>query len=82
MMSVNRIFRGHGHLFIYDFDTLAKMLHKHGFQDVRKEQFLRGRDPRLLIDMEWRAVESLYVEASKGEGVDEAVAGNEATRYP
>jgi predicted SAM-dependent methyltransferase len=65
MMSVNRIFRSHGHQFIYDFDTLRQLLLKNGFIDVQKEQCGSGRDRELLIDTEARAVESLYVEASK-----------------
>ncbi len=68
MMSVNRIFRSHGHRFIYDFDTLSQLLQRQGFGEVRRERFMQGRDPHLLIDMEWRAVESLYVEASVGAG--------------
>lgn len=64
MMSVNRVFRAHGHLFIYDFATLRLLLEKHGFLDIKKERYKTGRDPRLLIDTDARSVESLYVEAS------------------
>lgn len=64
IVSVNRVFRAHGHLFIYDFDTLRQLLEKHGFIDIRKERYKSGRDPHLLVDTESRAVESLYVEAS------------------
>jgi hypothetical protein len=63
MVSVNRIFRDHGHLFIWDFETLATALLKSGFQDVTKAAFGAGRDNKLLIDTPWRKVESLYVEA-------------------
>jgi len=65
IMSVNRIFREHGHLFIYDFDILNKLLVRQGFTSVKKESFMSGRDDRLLIDSEHRAIESLYVEATK-----------------
>ena len=65
IMSVNRIFRSHGHKFIYDFDTLRLLLEKNGFIDIKKESFHSGRDSRLIIDTESRAVESLYIEASK-----------------
>jgi predicted SAM-dependent methyltransferase len=65
IMSVNRVFRSHGHLFIYDFDTLSLLLTRNRFIDVKKECYMSGRDPQLLIDTEHRAVESLYVEASK-----------------
>lgn len=64
IVSVNRIFHGHGHRFIYDFDTLRQLLEKHGFTDIRKERYRSGRDATLLIDTEVRAIESLYVEAS------------------
>lgn len=63
MMSVNRIFRAHGHQFIYDFDTMAGALLHAGFHDPVKQSVGAGRDPRLLIDRKWRAIESLYVEA-------------------
>ncbi|HYE54420.1 MAG TPA: methyltransferase domain-containing protein [Chitinophagaceae bacterium] len=65
MARINGIFRNHGHKFIYDFETVKKLLEKAGFRDIRKETFGNGRDPRLLIDSEWRSDESLYVEASK-----------------
>lgn len=65
IMSVNRIFRGHGHLFMYDFDTFRQLLAKNSFINIQKVLFQSGRDPELLKDTESRAVESLYVEASK-----------------
>jgi hypothetical protein len=54
-----------GHKFVYDFQTLEYFLHCVGFVDIRKESFMRGRDPSLLIDYPKRARESLYVEAAK-----------------
>jgi predicted SAM-dependent methyltransferase len=64
-ISINRIFRRHGHLFIYDFETMKLQLERAGFRDIKKESFRTGRDPRLLLDLAERKVESLYVEASK-----------------
>jgi predicted SAM-dependent methyltransferase len=64
-ISINRIFRSHGHLFIYDFETFQLSLQKAGFKSISKESFRKGRDNRLLIDREDRVVESLYVEATK-----------------
>lgn len=72
IMSVNRIFRAHGHRFIYDFDTFRQLLTKNDFMNVEKESFGSGRDQKLLIDTESRAVESLYVEASKPSAVSAA----------
>lgn len=63
--SMNRLFREHGHRFVYDFDCCRQMLEKCGFLDIKKEIYRSGRDPRLLIDSEYRAAESLYIEASK-----------------
>ncbi len=65
MARINGIFRGHGHQFIYDFDTVRKILEDAGFKNIVKETFCHGRDKRLLLDAEWRSDESLYVEANK-----------------
>lgn len=65
MISINRIFRDHGHLFIYDFETFAHILKEIGFTEITKKSFREGSDKRLLIDRPERAVESLYVEAKK-----------------
>jgi predicted SAM-dependent methyltransferase len=65
IMSVNRIFRGHGHLFIFDYSTFKALLSRNNFIDIKKEKYLSGRNAKLIIDSESRAFESLYVEASK-----------------
>jgi predicted SAM-dependent methyltransferase len=65
MSRINGIFRNHGHLFIYDFETFSYLLNKAGFKNIKKETFAHGRDKRLLIDMKWRSDESLYVEATR-----------------
>ncbi|HLZ89424.1 MAG TPA: methyltransferase domain-containing protein [Puia sp.] len=64
-ISINRIMRLHGHLFIYDAETMGYLLEKAGFRNIKKESFSHGRDKRLLIDLEARKVESLYMEATK-----------------
>ena len=66
IMSVNRIFRDHGHLFLYDFDCLKKLLQHNGFSNIAKREFSCGTN-RLLCskDTKAREIESLYVEASK-----------------
>jgi hypothetical protein len=64
MMHVNRMFRENGHLFAYDYPTMAQALSKSGFSDVRRQSFRQGCEATLLIDSaEWE-IESLYVEAS------------------
>ena len=65
MMVVNSIFRGHGHLYAYDYETLEFLLKNQGFINVKKETFRQGKQQNLLVDAEHRACESLYVEAFK-----------------
>jgi predicted SAM-dependent methyltransferase len=72
MLSMNRIFRGHGHQFIYDFATLSAMLRHAGFVDIAKRRLGESHDQRLLLDSPERAVESLYVEARKASAGERA----------
>ncbi|HCN84102.1 MAG TPA: hypothetical protein DIT07_10865, partial [Sphingobacteriaceae bacterium] len=65
MISINRIFRSHGHRFIYDYETMELLLKQAGFTTVKKEVFRNGNDNRLLIDSPERIIESLYLEAVK-----------------
>ena len=65
MERINGLFRNHGHLFIYDFETMKVNLEAAGFRGVTKVSYRQGRDEKLLKDTEWRQVESLYVEAIK-----------------
>jgi len=63
MMVVNSIFRGHGHLYAYDYETLKVLLEDKGFISVKQEFFRQGRQEKLLVDSESRSHESLYIEA-------------------
>ena len=65
MISINRIFRSHGHQFIYDFETFALLLKKAGFGEIKRVAYRQGADKRLLIDRPEREIESLYIEAKK-----------------
>jgi predicted SAM-dependent methyltransferase len=65
MARINGIFRNHGHKFIFDFETAQKILEKTGFKNIRKESFKSGKDNNMLLDTEYRAFESLYVECEK-----------------
>lgn len=65
MMAVNRIFRSYGHRFAYDFETMASLLKHVGFVDVSHCDFRVGGNESLLVDSEYRAPQSLYVEAVK-----------------
>jgi predicted SAM-dependent methyltransferase len=60
---LNRIFRDHGHLYAYDFSSMHEMILSAGFSFATKVSFMRGRDPKLLVDSQERSIESLYVEA-------------------
>lgn len=50
MARINGIFRNHGHLFIYDFQTVANVLKGIGFVEIKKQSYQMGRMPALLID--------------------------------
>lgn len=65
MDRINALFRKYGHQFIYDFETFQKILRENNFKEIKKVECNSGREPRLLIDEEWRAVESLYIECIK-----------------
>ncbi len=64
IVSVNRLFREHGHQFIWDHETLRAALFNAGFERVERRAFQESADPKLLRDSENRRSESLYVEAS------------------
>jgi hypothetical protein len=59
------LFYGHGHRFIYDFQTLKQHLKEAGFKNIVRRSYREGKNPDLLIDREDRKVESLYIEAEK-----------------
>lgn len=65
IMAVNQIFRDHGHRYAYDFECLAMLLRKAGFTNIVQREYRQGGDKTLLIDSDYRQIESLYVEASK-----------------
>jgi len=65
MDRINGLFRGHGHLFIYDFNTMKKILFEAGFRKITKSSYMTGNNKKMLIDTEWRKNESLYIEAIK-----------------
>ncbi|MBV8904120.1 MAG: methyltransferase domain-containing protein [Acidobacteriia bacterium] len=59
---VNRIMADYGHCFVYDFETFKDVMLSAGFREVHREAYLHGRDPKLLVEHDWRAVESFYTE--------------------
>lgn len=66
--AVNHLFRFHGfHNFIYDFETISSVLGSGGFRTVVRSRYRGSEVAELNLDHdgEDRAVQSLYVEASK-----------------
>lgn len=64
MELINEVFRqGEEHKFAYDYETLAELFKKAGFENVRRGKFGESSQPELLLDFPRRASESLYVEA-------------------
>lgn len=68
MSAVNGVFyidrhSPYGHQTMYDFDLLQKVLRQVGFSKISRVGYRDGIDPLLLIDSDYRRVESLYVEA-------------------
>lgn len=66
MELINVIFRqGHEHKFAYDYETLAYVLKRYGFDEVAQRTCGESALPELALDQPSRAPESLYVEATK-----------------
>lgn len=61
--SVNHIMHGHGHQFIYDFETLAGLMEMAGFTEIERKSFGEGTPELARLDTPSRVLESLYVEA-------------------
>lgn len=64
--QINDLFYGSGHRVIYDYQALADLLADTGFVEIRRCSFRTGSNQRLLVDSEYRRIESLYVEAVRG----------------
>jgi predicted SAM-dependent methyltransferase len=65
MEAVNSFFRQrYEHQFLYDWQTLEKMLKRAGFTQVQRVEFGKGRAHEIIIDDQKYAWESLYVDRS------------------
>ena len=62
MEALRTVAQDHGHRSLWSPELMRRYLVHAGFREVRIESFMRGRDPRLLIDSQARSPESLYVE--------------------
>ncbi len=65
MIAVNLIFRGFGHRYAYDYQTIKSLLIHVGFRDIKRVKYRLGRIPDLIVDSLERQPQSLYIEASK-----------------
>ena len=66
MMMLNEIAHGFGHHFVYDFETMQRMLHEAGFTQIRRmDPGKTGAEVFRGLDREdpWRMAMTLYVEA-------------------
>lgn len=57
--------QNHHHRSVWDAAMLQQQLQRRGFTDVREQPYRTGADPRLLVDLEERHWESVYVEGVK-----------------
>ena len=66
MIMLNEIAHGFGHYFVYDFETMDKLLRRSGFVDVLRQR-ARATDCAHFVDKDriddWRNAMTLYVEA-------------------
>jgi predicted SAM-dependent methyltransferase len=80
MELLNVVLRqGHQHKFGYDLETLRFLLERYGFARIARRGFGRSASPELLLDVPFRASESLYVEAARP-GRRAALAGRSRKR--
>lgn len=54
-----------GHLSVWDYQMLKEKLLAAGFSNVEKRTYRTGSNPDLLVDLEARKWETLYIEATK-----------------
>jgi len=63
--AIHNLTQNFMHLSVWDYDLLGAMLREAGFQNVSMASHSSGSDSRLLLDIQSREWESLYVEAQK-----------------
>ena len=57
--------QNHGHRSVWDAELLKQKMLENGFTSAKECSFREGADHRLLVDLEHRSWESLYVEGTK-----------------
>ncbi len=63
--AIRSITQDHQHLSVWDFENLSEYLSLAGFREIKKVSFMKGGEKKLLIDLEKRKWETLYIEAKK-----------------
>jgi len=63
--AIRSLTQNWNHHSLYDSQLLKSILRQIGFINVRKVEFRKGTDKKLLMDSEDRKLESLYIEAQK-----------------
>jgi predicted SAM-dependent methyltransferase len=65
VLAMNNLAQNWGHVSLWDARLLTEVLRDVGFSEVAEAEFARGSCPEIAKDSEWRAWESVYVEARK-----------------
>ena len=61
--AIRNITQKYFHLSIWNYKELSLFLEQAGFREIKEMSFRQGRDNKLLLDIETRKWETLYVEA-------------------
>jgi predicted SAM-dependent methyltransferase len=54
--------QNYGHRSIWDYEILSKKMSEVGFKDIKQKRFKEGDNLNLLLDLEHRSPETLYIE--------------------
>ncbi|MCP4392978.1 MAG: methyltransferase domain-containing protein [Alphaproteobacteria bacterium] len=65
--AVRSISQNWGHISLWNCELLTEFLKEAGFQNIKQVECKKGTDKKLLIDVEARQWETLYIEAQKSE---------------
>ena len=63
--AMKNISQNYLHLSLWDFEEMKLYLESAGFKNIKKVEFMEGCNEKLLLDIEARKWETLYVEAEK-----------------
>ncbi len=63
--AISNLTQNYFHLSVWDYEKLQITLEEVGFNNVKKMEYGKSQDQKLLLDLQERAWETLYVEAQK-----------------